>query len=328
MGLGVQQRLANGTIYLDTSVMDFMGLIGRISVPSNSAGSFTDNTIIGRPIIWFWYGAAGARRSQVTTSGNTISWDGSGGGGTLIYGVAGGGTDGPIAGNQRRGFQIMKNGKRAIDESLFGWHMIAKGTASGASGEAPFFVPHDPGKPPLIAIAGTVVIGILSITAVSGGSNIKLVGGGGGVVNWYAFAECRTASNFSRIAGCRWWINGQLAGDTSIPSLQIVTANIVYSGGGFSNGNNGGDQVMEIATIPSGRKYAAIISDPGFHFDSSGNGQGNGQTTTKMVAVYTQDNKMYAKGTVYSTTPGGGASPTINAPGRVHVIDVTGFDQF
>lgn len=327
MGIGIRQRLPDGTVYLDTSERDYPAVLGRITVPNNQAGSFTDAAIQGRQVTWFWFGAAGARRSQVSYSGNTINWDGSGTGGVIVYGASG---PGPVvnvgAGPARVGFRILRNGRLAMDETMFGWHMVAKGNARSGGSDPPFFVAHpDPAKPPLIALSGVNRVGVISMVPVSGGTNVKLVGNGGGV-DWYAFAEFRPGV-YTRGVGMRWWKNGVIAGDTSCPTLRFVAQNIVYPAGGFANGSLGVDQLLECATIPSGRKYAFIVSDPGFHFDSSG-GQGGGQTTTKMVAGYTQDNKVYAQGTVYSTTPGGGTSPTINLPGMIHVIDVTGFDQF
>jgi hypothetical protein len=278
-------------------------------------------------VTWFWFGASGTKRSQISVSGNTISWDGSGNGGVLVYGVSGPGAP-RITGGTRAGFQILRNGQRIIDESLFGWHMIARGTASSNISQPPFFVPHNnPNKPPLIAIESQGKVAVLSIVPVTGGSNVKLLGNVS--VNWYAFAEIGSGNqNYGRGIGVRWFVNGTLAGDTSVPSLRMVATNIVYSAGGFSNGNNNGDQLLEIYTIPPGRRVATVISDPGFHFDSSGNGMGSGQTTTKCVGTYQSGNKLYAQGTVYSTTPGGGAAPIVNAPGLVHVVDVTGFDQF
>ncbi|MBB5715839.1 hypothetical protein [Sphingomonas aerophila] len=290
--------------------------------------SFTDSRIADRPVTSFWYGPSGTPYASVSVSGNTLYTDGSGNGGTLVYGVSGGGP--AITNNgDRAGFRLSKDGLNVIDETLYGWHLVAKGTVGTSTGDPPVLVPHPPGQAPLIAFAPSYgKAAVIGMSTTSGGTSMKLTGAPG-TVKWYAFGEYNPASNYSRGLGVRWSKDGVVLGDTSVPSLRIVRANVQFSAGGFANGNNSGDQVINLAAQTNGKKYAVIISNPGFHFDSSGQ-FGSGQTTTKCIGAYLDPNgiDIYGTGVVYSTSPGGSNSPTLNVGGTFQVIDVTGFDEF
>lgn len=329
MGYGIRQwNPDNGGLILDTQVDTVNRVFDTVTLDEN-AGSLTDARFAaGVPFaaIVPYSSTSQNHPKQFSFSGNTMSWTG-GPPCSVMYGVGAGNTSyNPVTNGTRAGFQCRTEDGSAItlDETMFALQLIGRGTVSAGSGEAATADVYCPdGKTPVIAVrnsgnASIYLAGVVMIDA----TTCRITFGPivPNTIDWYAFGKVYPA--LSRGIGARWYDNaGTLMGDTSVPVMRILRANLAFN---MTAGNEAD------FTEPAGKKIAVVINEPGFYLYKSAAGGGAGGTGSAGVTIYRaairslNDNSFRASAAlIFSSSAGGTNEIRIETNAKFSTVDVT-----
>lgn len=331
MGWGIwQANPDNNGVILDTQ-KDYVNRVFDTMTLNGTAGSLSDSRFAaGQPF------AAIVPYSSVSTttppvfsfSGTTMSWT-AGWPVSVMYGVGPGVSSyNPVTNGTRTGFQCRTADGSAItlDESMFALQLLGKGTVSSsasAAGTADVYCPD--GKTPVIAIRnqGNYATYIASVSMVN--STTCRITFGPLVptsIEWYAFGKVH--AGLTRGIGARWYdgTGTVLMGDTSVPMMRIVRANLsftMYPG-----------QTADYSE--AGKKIAVVLNEPGFYqYKNAATGSGNSTSGSVIqlyrAAVTTQSDSAFRMSalSIYSAPAGGSNEIRVGVNAKVSTIDVTNY---
>lgn len=330
MPAGFRQRdPATGVMRFDLNDAGIGRALGQFNVTS-SAGSITDNRLLaGKGFVLPTTPYQFSSRRVFTFSGNTLSWTAaSAGPSSYFYGV--GKANNPsyqsthVPGTP--GFRVRDDaGNFVLDETFFPYHFMGKVSGTFAGGTGPFVVPYQPADLPIFAIKSDQYLIVLTTSTINTGEGAVIVKTPSGVaanLTIYFFGTIdRVPANLRGPIGKRWWINGQLAGDSSVGFLKIVDT-FVWGGSDW-----GGPDRAVAGTKP-GRQYALMLHCPGEHYQSFG-----GQTGPATVSIGIAAGKVLSSGgsdypyvaeVNLSTNQGGGGPSNQYTDGLYSLVDVTG----
>ena len=325
---GLRQRDINGNVILDTRY-DAINRVFDTRTLDGNAGSLTDARFAaGQPF------AAIVPYSNLTTttppvfsfSGTTMSWT-SGLPVSVMYGVGAGVSTYNTPRTGQAGFTFKNNDGTAVvlDHTMFALQLIGKGTVtSSASGAATVDVYCPDGRVPVVAIRnqGNYATYLAGVSMVNG-TTCRITFGPlvPTSIEWFAFG--RVYKGLSDSVGRRWYDSGgTLMGDTSVPMMRIVRANLgftMYPG-----------QTADFSE--AGRKIAVVLNEPGFYqYKNAASGSG-GNTTGAVLQLYragvtSLNDSSFRMSTVsiYSVSAGGTNEIRVGVNAKLSTIDVTNF---
>lgn len=313
-----------GIAFEQYTIGDDVGcILGEVAVTTGVGGSVTDAILAtGTPFWLLLTGStqgSGATQKNVSFAGSTMTWDGNGPSGTLVYGVMNPNFPAPAAGTADFSV-IYKTGKR-LTRAMAQLCCVTVANITGTGAVQTLTISHPAGYPPVLAIHSLLGYTCVFNAAVGSTSTTYTFIAQAGTSIWY-YVFTKVPDSTPSGQGMRLFNDaGKVMFDSRYKMADIVATNLHYSTSDWAPPTNPSETLMYTGT--SGRKYAAITCDAGFSFYTPG----PGPLTADLSGVGTRNyanELIYMKGLKYGGTPGVVGAFDTRVPATFAAIDVTG----
>lgn len=323
----VQRDPASGQITFDLQDAGIGRPLGEFSVTTD-AGSLTDNRLLsGQGFVVPKVPYQFTSKRVFTFSGNTLSWSAAPSGPSAYFYGVGKATNPNYASTHvpgTPGFRVRDDaGNFVVDETFFTYHFIGKVSGAHPGGVAPFLIPYAPENLPIFATRTGEPVVVLAASNTTNGPALTLRGAACAVTIYFFGTIDRVPSQLFGGIGKRWRVNGQIAGDSSVPFLKIVDTRVW-------GGSDWGGALRLVPGAKPGRSYALMVHSPGEHIQQfPGSGLGSGgrvdiRLAAGMVTSSGGEDYPYMQSILLSSNPGGSVNSNTFVDGLYSLVDVTG----